>query len=1035
MAKIDKTMRGLLIPAFEQLSKDTLEVTRAAGSSTYTEAGAQPGTPTSDDEFSKLVPEVSAAQDVDFEFEVIEAGMPGPTGVGVRYRTVAESYTAAKDRSWRGWMDPTVITGFQTAQSDNANVLNFQAATRPDTQEIVVIYHGDYTATYSPTTGAWTQTGTGSMSATLLGNVVFLPGSNRRLNVRVLQGANNGKVETYYLDPDGTSGQYSNNPWTGVTAIETSSGVPGRSRLAYHAGDLVLLAQYQDATSRAVTAINQFASSDLGASWRLVDARATTETDPEIVSLNGTLFYFYIDVSTSRPSLKTFSSGFEKFSEGSGAEITTDTAATLSAWADFDGSLYVAYGAALTPDPLKIRKSTDAGATWSDSFEVFDSPSSSTGPRRLCAAASYGQTMLLTGRAGPSGNGLLYGLTLGGFSNVTYSSFGDASANKNAWCPFGLPTDMGWTQGGTAGDGTISAGELVVSSSTSSCFYTRTLGTSDRTFTILVDVKVTASGSYPAAPRCGIFVSDGSSYSYDLDVFIETGRLVIYDTAGSSELGTVTIDCSSSPIQLLISTYYDSAQKAQVWYKRRAETIWARALTNATALSDAGSDANPSLVSFANEATTGVASVVSIWNCLAYNVTAPTENAANTASDVKRLGVSGYPFPEIATGSTCGRLGMRSGPGHIGETFTALAEHTYSVDNLFPTISPSPAQPWRSTDLSEQILSFRVADSYMTTRLGQSWAVGIYLDNCNFRLAYLEAKIGGVWTTIASYNGAVDYTGLGFVRNGELVWPGAGGAGISRFTHRGELIDGYCQFDTSEAPKVRKIVAANSGKFNNSVDMKEVLRLAEIDDTEPSSGTSMMLWPCRGFCVGFLDMADGNVVKEYRLRIPAQPVAESYYQVGVAVMGYFQPFGKQWGDGWSRRTIPNVTQTVSRYGTSRARQEGPPRRRWTMAWPDGVALANLYAENPNYYSGPDLPALVAQDDVWTLAEGLLEEIKGGEVPVVAVAKIPNSAATVTDRTLFCYGRLTSEVQFNQVTGSEGVDEFGRIETITVEEIK
>ena len=70
--------------------------------------------------------------------------------------------------------------------------------------------------------------------------------------------------------------------------------------------------------------------------------------------------------------------------------------------------------------------------------------------------------------------------------------------------------------------------------------------------------------------------------------------------------------------------------------------------------------------------------------------------------------------------------------------------------------------------------------------------------------------------------------------------------------------------------------------------------------------------------------------------------------------------------------------------------------------------------------------------------GILEESKSGEIPVVALSTIPTetiaSGSTITDRTLFLYGRLTGSVQFNQVQGSEDSNEFGRLESITVQEI-
>ena len=58
------------------------------------------------------------------------------------------------------------------------------------------------------------------------------------------------------------------------------------------------------------------------------------------------------------------------------------------------------------------------------------------------------------------------------------------------------------------------------------------------------------------------------------------------------------------------------------------------------------------------------------------------------------------------------------------------------------------------------------------------------------------------------------------------------------------------------------------------------------------------------------------------------------------------------------------------------------------------------------------------------------------VPVVALLKLPESSAAVTytDPTLFVYGRLTGSVQWNNVVGSPGRGEFGRVESLNIQEL-
>ncbi|MEO0602290.1 MAG: hypothetical protein AAF211_12685, partial [Myxococcota bacterium] len=144
--------------------------------------------------------------------------------------------------------------------------------------------------------------------------------------------------------------------------------------------------------------------------------------------------------------------------------------------------------------------------------------------------------------------------------------------------------------------------------------------------------------------------------------------------------------------------------------------------------------------------------------------------------------------------------------------------------------------------------------------------------------------------------------------------------------------------------------------------------------------------------------------------------------------------------GWVQAMEPNVSRRESRTGTIRKRQIGPNRRRWTWNWADGVL--QKYARDggtPDYVQlGPtDVAgaALAVRDDVWSNLWGLLDELEGGAVPVLAAADLPLAGDGIqTDRTLFVYATLDSVIQFTQVQGNEGVGEFGRVEPLRLTEI-
>ena len=167
---------------------------------------------------------------------------------------------------------------------------------------------------------------------------------------------------------------------------------------------------------------------------------------------------------------------------------------------------------------------------------------------------------------------------------------------------------------------------------------------------------------------------------------------------------------------------------------------------------------------------------------------------------------------------------------------------------------------------------------------------------------------------------------------------------------------------------------------------------------------------------------------------------DDYYQIGSLMLGSTSVFGKRGSNGWSQAMVPNVARRTTRYGTVRKRSLGPPRRTWTWSWADGVY--NRFSRStgtPDYVelspAGSNGAPLATRDEVWRLLWGLLEETDGGAIPVLAAAALPpDGFGMQTDRTLFVYGTLDSAVQFNQVVGDEGSDEFGRVDPVQVTEV-
>ncbi|MEO0606354.1 MAG: hypothetical protein AAF211_33305, partial [Myxococcota bacterium] len=221
-----------------------------------------------------------------------------------------------------------------------------------------------------------------------------------------------------------------------------------------------------------------------------------------------------------------------------------------------------------------------------------------------------------------------------------------------------------------------------------------------------------------------------------------------------------------------------------------------------------------------------------------------------------------------------------------------------------------------------------------------------------------------------------------------------------------------------------------------------------IEGAPPTTGTVDLVWPSAVLWnraingnPALTDLLVPGFAQKVRLRIPAgQPTVEGVYQIGALVLGSTLVLGKRSSRGWVQAMEPNVARSVSRAGTIRKRQLGPNRRRWTWNWADGVAQKyGRDAGAPDYLQlGPDAvsgAALAIRDDVWTNLWGLLDELEGGAVPVVAAADLPlDGDGLQTDRTLFVYATLDSAIQFTQVQGNEGTGEFGRVEPLRLTEL-
>ena len=137
------------------------------------------------------------------------------------------------------------------------------------------------------------------------------------------------------------------------------------------------------------------------------------------------------------------------------------------------------------------------------------------------------------------------------------------------------------------------------------------------------------------------------------------------------------------------------------------------------------------------------------------------------------------------------------------------------------------------------------------------------------------------------------------------------------------------------------------------------------------------------------------------------------------------------------RTEPNVERVADSSGTLTVRQKGPNRRVLSWSWDDGMIQKRYQgaagASADHVSAGAGRTPLAMDQDVWRQMRAVTDRAKGGEELVVACLAIPSTNTTITDKTLYVAGFLDTGFQVAQVSGESGVDEFVRVETMTLTE--
>jgi hypothetical protein len=1033
----------------------------ADGESTYTSAGPRPGGAVVTSADQDAVPVLSGAQrDDGIELVVTKSGDPSieRRGCAIGWRQESES---TDSRAWRGWCSPVWWSGSSTVHaSTTAAITAIDLTVDRDSGAVSCLFsEGSTTPTSIREVVESTQAPASAVVVTgaagaMRGPACFARLPDSRTVLLDIYGPAGALGPTTYVRAAGASSWVllSDDPFPG--GLTTGGGTWEHAHLAFSRGQLILLL----VTTNDV--LYQYASADLGASFRLVESTSNRSDAAVAVYSDGTILVTYHDTSASEIRSVRIGHAFAAMSNGVAVTVHAVSPATCphAVVVDDDGTAYVLMASG-TSEFLRVLESTDGGLTWTtyEDGPIAADPAGS-GFALVRAVASMGRVYVLLvddqSGAGPRG---AYLHTLSGWSNVTPGTTHTSTTRRGfvigtaiatgetgSWWSAALPwtgiTGYTFTGSGRALAGT-SADQYLRINTAGAAGYHRAIDSSTTdgeervvmwTGLVASGGSVTSSNTVHVLVRCPDLSGNQQRFSARFDA----AGVRIHDLIGGTSSATLALDMTVRRDWILhlagtTVSLYTRPSAADLWTLLGVHTI------------TAGGAYGQARVEWGNA---GSVTADSHWWSFRHRVVTGDIVGSGTLSALigKRIARDGYPLP--GAGSLSGgepvvlaRLALQG--GHVrriaATVYDIAPDYDHPVSRVFPDSSPSPSSTWRTTSspvLAQLGVDLPSPGAYDTT-LDAALPL-LLVRNANVRQLVLEARTSaGAYTTIGTLDLGAEFVGLTYTITGEVLTITGSTGSAARWLHADELVGGYAEIASSSGAVLRPILSHGAGVPMASASVTPSFRLGGIDGSE-IAGSSCRLIHHSGVLV--CSSFSPTPLRYWRVRIPSQTTHESYVEAGTIALASVVVPGKRWSRGWSWTTEPNVSRSDSVSGTRRIERLGPERRVLSISWADGAVVERLRTspEGVDYLSaGAATTPLAGRGDVWWQLEALQSRAKGGEVPVVALFDIPSTTSTVTDPSLYLPGVLEGSVAASHVVGDPtGDGEFVRIESLTVTEL-
>jgi hypothetical protein len=1039
---------------------------REAAASTYTEIAPIPGVPVPFLLASRWAPRVYGAQTQRAETLMIRGGYAGRDGGRVSY-TVA-TQTAATD--YRVWDEPNLLTGWDTPRplgfgaGHQWSLFDTAAVVLPDSHKIVIVSRsgvaeGAKTWRYDPRTRTWESGFDWDLAGPVLAQNLCLAydEETERLILWTGHAVKNGpNAIAYYSDDEGDTWQmYSRGFWGAVVTSSTATNVAPAAGRAWC----------------AIADNQQFSSDDHGVSWQRVDTIAGTVSALSVTALpTGFLISYITSGVTLHPAVRFIANSRNAFADATPVIIDdTRDVSSVAIVRDYDGTLY-AYtrGVIVTggeSSQICAYRSTDNGQTWAR-YErgVLTTGTDSGFPFFRLALAAAGSIFLVTTPFGATDVvGTIQLLRLGGWSSLEMGSGDDGYTSEarggygfdpdattaqrsHSWYPIDFPEDLGFTRF-TSGSVTRSFNDLLgvgysiaTLNNAQELYFVSLFGednyiSGEATLHHLTGSTVDEDGTSAVLQ---VQLSGAAGYEYLAQIRIFADGLALYDgDTGSVQRAIVTgVDCTdeANPVHLRI---FLTKGEAWAWYRLGAGTRWTR-FANGVTITDnttAGTDAGwwghrgggPSVL------TTNT-----FWHHVGFaggkdireGGRSPFRNSPAGgplghyfSRSIPAQSQGGYPVPDVSEDpAAIALLAATGGPSIATERTNLLLAHTHPVRNLYPTLVPSPARYWESSDNGLFDLRWTFPDPIW---IGSAVALVVLEGRPRLWVLECNALPGPGWETLCTLDlGAdVDATILGDCLTA------APGTATFDYHGEGEFVGGYVVNNGVASDIIRQ----SPGVWDETNRQQIVITVRST--VGMVDGPTEIVRPSGVY----VHHPDAELFRdEWRIRaVAGQVTPGGVYRAGIAAPARVVGLGTDAGFDWQQLLELQRTRSEDLSGRASYRKSGPEKRSVTYGWTGGVTLVDLRNEALPIRADSSSNPIGTVSDTWHATWGhLVQSLEGGTLPCVLLVDVPDTDRRILDSRQFLYGHISSDSQdATGVTGREGEDEAIRLATLTWEEVR